>query len=217
MDILERDYINDALSLLLPQFDNSSNLRNLLKGWLEPTIEWQSAVKELYSAYDIFDSSLDETTYSKQLEMIGKLLNVDRNGDNDRDLRYKILSQIAINNADGTGNSFITLLALVLGGDIRFDVIEVDSAPEVRVTIYDPSHPITTELIKAILPLGVLGQFLTVDEDRIIFYPVEVNADGSFQFDDWDEHFKTGILNDVDEIYPANMENVAVVADVTYF
>ena len=216
MDILDRDYVKDALNLLLPQFDESKNLQGLLKGWLDPTIEWQNAVKELYSAYNIFDPSLGENTYSKQLEMIAKLLNVSRDGVDDKLLRYKILSQIAINNADGTGDSFISLLSLVLGEDIRFDVLEVNGAPEVRVSIYSPSFDVTEDLIKAILPIGVLGNFLTVDEEFILFYPVEVRADGSHE-PDWGEDNKTGILSEVDDVRPDNMANVAVVPDVTYF
>ena len=146
------DYKKEALSLLLPQFDDSVLLRGTIEGLLEPTDEWQDAVDKLMTAYNLDDSK------GSQLDIIGKLLNVKRLAQSDDDYRKDIKIRIIINSATGTGANFIKMLKLVLGDDFRFRITEQFPAT-VIVTMLDPQDLINQSVIDDIIPIGVGAVF----------------------------------------------------------
>lgn len=200
VELLERDYIEDALSLLLPQFDDSVNIRGFLSSLLNPTISWQDCVKQLYGAYDV------RYSLGVQLDMLGKLLNVPRDGKVDEAYRKSIIARIAINNSDGTGRSVIELLSLILGQDIRFDLIEQYPAA-VTVIIYDQQDIMTTQLVSDLVPIGVDGTFLTNPyQGKVIWFPSEVDYEGNTA------PSPAGVLPEVDDIDSSNI----VIAEIDY-
>lgn len=148
----EKDYKAEALSLLLPQFDNSPKLKGLIEGSLEPSTSFQSGLNQLIDAYSLNNAE------GLQLDRIGKLLNVERQDRSDTDYRAAIKARIIINKSTGSGKNLIEMLKLVLGDDAEFRVVEQFPA-SVQVIIYQSQNVIDERVVNDILPIGVRGIF----------------------------------------------------------
>lgn len=196
-----KDYTEEALSLLLPQFDNSPKLKGLLESSVEPTIEWQSGLEQMLLAYDARVSS------GEQLDKLGKLLNVVRGDKSDEDFRSAILVRILINKSTGSGKNLIEMLRLVLGNDIVFRVVEQYPA-SVQIIIYKNQNVIDKQVVADILPIGVRGIFFgNPYEGKDIWTLSDVEADGSIPSPD-----PFSILPDVADLPTTDL----VIVDVTY-
>lgn len=172
---MEYDYQSSALSLLLYQFENSTNVKGLLTSLLEPTKEFQSGLNQLLVGYKIFGEE-DELAVGEQIDKIGKLLNVPRLGMSDSDYIGAIRAQIIINRATGSAGNFIELLQLVLPESVRFRLIESFPAA-VQVVMYSPQNVINASIVKALLPIGVEGLFLGNPYEDKVLWAVQNIAD----------------------------------------
>lgn len=196
-----KDYTEEALSLLLPQFDNSPKLKGLLQTAVEPTIEWQGGLEQMLLAYDA------RVCGGEQLGKLGKLLNVVRGDKSDEDFRAAILARIIINKSTGSGKNLIEILRLVLGDDIGFRVVEQYPA-SVQIIIYKNQNVIDKQVVDDILPIGVRGIFFgNPYEGRDIWTLSDVEADGSIPSPD-----PFSILPDVADLSTTNL----VIVDLTY-
>lgn len=152
--MLDHDYKEDAISLLLPQFNDSVNLKGFIKSLLEPLDEFQDGVNQILTGYNI------DTAVGEQLNKLGKTLNVDRLARDDEEYRKAIKIQILVNRATGSCANFIELLELVLPPSVTFKVVEQFPAA-VRVIIYGAQDIITKEVVDLILPIGVEAIFFS--------------------------------------------------------
>ena len=192
----EHDYQEEALSLLLPQFDNSVDLRGFVKGLLASTPSFQSGLNEILAGYS-------QEAVGAQLDKIGKLLNVERLGRDDAEYLSAIKVRIIINRATGSGANFIDMLQLVLPEDVTFQVFEQFPAA-VRVIIYGAQTVITEDVVNEILPIGVEGIFFVNPyEGKTLWVPQEVDAIGTDP---------AAVLPDVADIDTSDI----VLADVFY-
>jgi len=167
------DYEASAESLVLPAF-KETNITGVVKSLVSPLQEISDTSYQVAGAYDV------RTAVGVQLDSVGKLLNVDREGMTDDEYREKIKARLLINNSKGTSSDFISLLKLVLG-DITFKVIEDPSAPaQVQVIIYSPQTVINEQLVNDITPIGVRGVFFQNPyEGKTIFELGDVSDDNS--------------------------------------
>lgn len=196
-----KDYTEEALSLLLPQFDNSPKLKGLLESAVEPTIEWQDGLEQMLLAYDV------RVCGGEPLDKLGKLLNVVRGDKSDEDFRSAILARILINKSTGSGKNLIEMLRLVLGDDVGFRVVEQYPA-SVQIIIYKNQNVIDKQVVDDILPIGVRGIFFgNPYEGKDIWTLSDVEADGSIPSPD-----PYSILPDVADLSTTNL----VIVDVTY-
>ena len=196
-----KDYTEEALSLLLPQFDNSPKLKGLLESSMEPTVEWQSGLEQMLLAYDA------RVCGGEQLDKLGKLLNVVRGDKSDDDFRAAILARILINKSTGSGKNLIEMLRLVLGDDIGFRVVEQYPA-SVQIIIYKNQNVIDRQVVDDILPIGVRGIFFgNPYEGKDIWTLSDVEADGSIPSPD-----PFSVLPDVADLPTTDL----VIVDVTY-
>ena len=145
------DYVQQAKDLLLYQFKDKPNTNGLLEGLLEPTIEFNQVATDIVDKYNL------RTATGKQLDNIGKLLNVSRNNDDDDTYRNRVKSRITVNRATGTLPNLIENLNILLDGK-RFTVIEIFPAT-VQVLVLSPQTIIDEQVVNALLPIGVGGVF----------------------------------------------------------
>lgn len=169
---IEHNYEDDAVSLLLPQFNSSPRLRELIKALISPAQETLDGVNQISVAYDV------RTAEGAQLDLLGKLLNVSRLGRDDDELRSAIQGRILVNRANGTASNVIELLNLALP-DIEYTVIEQFPA-SYQVLIYSPQNVINEELIQDISPIGVRAIFFgNPYQNKTIFQVSDVDSGGT--------------------------------------
>lgn len=150
-EVKRTDLKEYALDLLLPQFKGKPNIESVLLG---PTKVLQT---NLDTMFDISKSLDLDNAEGEQLSVIGRLLNVPRNGKSDLELKKSIDTKIIINRATGTGESLIDTLTSLVGKG-KFSIIESFPA-EVQVRLFETQDILNDEIINAILPLGVNGVF----------------------------------------------------------
>lgn len=168
---IDYNFEEHAKSLLLPQFKNSNNINVIVGSLIEPAQETIDLVNQFPSAYDL------RTAEGVQLDAIGKLLNVEREGGTDDVYRKRIKARVLINSSTGSGGNFVSLLRLVLE-EIEFSVIEQYPA-SVQVIIYSPQGVVDENLVNDITPIGVKGLFFQNPyEDKTLFQLADVSDDG---------------------------------------
>lgn len=150
-EVQDVNFEEEGLSLLLPKFKNSQNIRATLKGPLAYLNSEASTIKSIKEGLVFEDLTGD------LLNKVGKLLNVQRGGLTEQQYKDAITSKIYINASDGTVKSLTkTLDELVGEGKYTF----LESFPaEVQVRLYEPQSILTEEIIGLLLPIGVKGVF----------------------------------------------------------
>ena len=105
----EQNHVEEGFKKLLSQWDNSSSVRGLLESILQPINEAEQGSQDVYDSFSII------TAIGKQLDMLGALLGVPRNGRSDEDYRIIIMSKISTSRGSGTTNELISLLSALTG------------------------------------------------------------------------------------------------------
>ncbi len=116
MSLTERtDQVADALSLLTSQFSGSTNIQAILTSWITQVQELEAALFQLYEERGVEDAIGD------QLDDLGTIVGLERDGMSDTDYRARLLVQIAINLASGTVPEVEAILdsLLLTGFEIR--------------------------------------------------------------------------------------------------
>lgn len=195
--MIEYDFEGEALGLLLPQFRNSSNIKGLIKSYVSPCKDILDTTNSMMEAFNI------NIAEGEQLDYLGILLNVTRDGREDDSYRDAIKARIVVNNATGSGANLIKMLKLVLG-DIPFTIAESFPA-SVQVIIYEAQSVVDENLVNDLVPVGVKGVFFgNPYEDKTLLVLGEVQPGGSVV---------GGVgLPDVNDIATSNV----VMADVIY-
>ena len=190
------DYKQQAKDLLLFQFKDKPKTNGLLDGLLAPTVEINKLSIDMVDKYNIM------TAEGKQLDNIGKLLNVTRNATETDDLyRGRILARITINRATGTAPNLIDNLKLLIP-NVRFSVIEIFPA-SVQVLIFGVQSVVDKDLVNDLVPIGVAGIFFSNPyEDKDVWELS--NADSFGEIPNENEN-PLSILPDVADIPTSNL------------
>lgn len=169
--MIDYNFKEHGVGLLLPQFDNSPKVQGLVKSFLEPADQWLQGVNDLLESYNI-----DKAT-GEQLDLIGSLYSFPRLNRDDETYRKALKVRIITARATGKSSNFIDCLKYLLGENFRFDVLEFPS--RVQVICYGDQDIITDDVVKLITPVGVGATFFTNPyEDKVIWTPCEVDEDG---------------------------------------
>lgn len=148
----QADYETKINDRLLNQYDNSANLKNLIKCYVsDPAQELESL---FFSLYHILDIDLE---FGKQLDLIGKIVGLPRAGAPDWEYKILLKCQIAAKNSDGTFIHVSRLWRWVTGHDAAYVAFDYPCKVELNVPIF-PNDSITTKMIAILekaLPAGV--------------------------------------------------------------
>ena len=150
-DVTDIDLVELVDELILPQFKGKPVISAILKGPMTVLQDSLDVAVQIAHTLDL------ENAEGEQLDLIGKLLNVDRILKTDEQYKLAINVQIIINKSTGTGDSLIETLDSVVGAG-KYNIIETFPA-EVQVRLYESQEVLTAEIINAILPIGVNGIF----------------------------------------------------------
>lgn len=155
----------NTVGLLLPQFRDKTTLEAILKGAAVPS---QDIISTGFSISEEFGV---DTYNSVMLDLVGKLLNVPREGIEDlEEYRQAIKTKILVNRSTGSAKTLIPLLNDLVG-EGKFVITEQFPA-EVNVRLYEPQTVLTKELIDELLPLGVNGIFFQNPYENYIVWEV---------------------------------------------
>lgn len=165
MAVVERtDIAENGLSRLLPQFSESTKLRGLVKSLLTGIQPSEDTL------FEVLEYTGIETAVGDQLDVIGKLMVVNRDGDNDEDYRDRIYSKIIVNAAKGTPESMLSMVRLATGSD---DIILNEYFPAEVHILVQGGRELPDDFLYLASPLGV-GTYVSVaDEDDVVWTPSE--------------------------------------------
>lgn len=105
----QSDHVSDALSLLLSQFNDSTQMRAFLAAQMAPTQDVEDALAVLYTAFDV------QTAVGAQLDVLGAIVGEQRNARVDSEFRAYVLGRIAANASDGSRSAIYKVVRLLLG------------------------------------------------------------------------------------------------------
>lgn len=142
-------HITEGLDRLLGQFQDATNLRDLLETYL-------AQVQELEDTYqDLFLDRAVDTAVGSQLDVLGEIVGEARNGKTDSNYRIFIKARIAVNRSGGTIEDVIAPLSLVLGASQTIEVEEFDPAAMVVRVGQTTFSQILAGFVKQSRPVGV--------------------------------------------------------------
>lgn len=170
------DHVTEGQALLIEHFKNSTNLKAVLAAYLAQVQELEAMMFDLLE-----DRNLD-TAVGSQLDVIGEILGLDRNGLSDSDYRSYLRARIVLNFGSGTIEDVrdVIQLVTVTSGTVTIDISE--SFPS------DPAHfeiIITDPIIagEATIIASVVADAKGAGIRGVITYWIDPTAD-VFQYDD---------------------------------
>jgi len=98
------DHVETGQSRLLSQWQDKPNMSGLVKSIMQSIQEIEDTLTQIKDNMNIFDA------VGEQLDIIGKLVGLERAGMDDATYRAEILKQISINRSDGTPEIIISLM-----------------------------------------------------------------------------------------------------------
>lgn len=167
--IKDRDY-EGYVSLLPIQYNDSNNLREFLRIYLESVQDLNVAQLELSEINTDF-----KTATGYQLDLIGKLVGAERKGRTDSDYRNYILFKISVNIGSGTPEDVINYLSIATDATrIRyFEHYPACTVLETNGTTIPDAIPSTLDNVT---PAGVRTGGIMVLIDDYGFRPVELST-----------------------------------------
>lgn len=173
------NHVEAGLSRLLQRNKESYNINSLLSALIEPIQEIENQIYDLYT-----ERSLD-TSIGKQLDGIGKIVGLDRDGRDDIDYRSALIIQIQINKAGGEPESIITAIRQLF----KTEIITFKEIYPANYEVYIASDTIVENakaLITSISPAGVgnivllqgTGAPFCLDDINLVNVDYDVNKNG---------------------------------------
>jgi len=142
------DYDTVVLPLAIRKFKNSSNLLGEVSTNNTQLNDLEEAI------FEVRDEFWLDTAVGVQLDAIGQIKNVDRNGLSDEDYRSQIKEQIGIR-VSGTPEDIIAISTTLYGGSYNNYIPAYPYEPA-SYYLYTDSN-ITNKLLEKFSPSGVLG------------------------------------------------------------
>lgn len=156
------DYLQKNRRLIVEQYERSDNLLSLLDVFSKSIEEIEDVAQDL-----ITKTSLTGST-GVQLDGIGEIVGVPRNGRNDTQYREVIRAKILLNRSGGEVEAIIETLKII--ADITF--VEVEEIYPARVVITsDPTFIIDgiEDILDNVAGAGIKVDFVFVERDEPIF------------------------------------------------
>lgn len=141
------DHVEIGLSRLLEQWKNSPKIQGLLRSYLEQSNELESVAFEVLTERGIFEA------VGVNLDVIGALFDISRDGRTDEQYRAAILNYVTTLNGDGTTEVFMQALRAVSGSDF-VDFFEHPSG-DVHAWLGDGFTVFTYPDLEDLVPAGV--------------------------------------------------------------
>lgn len=107
-----QNYLDQNKDLIVQQFKDSKNLLLLIDSYSNQISEYENMVFDLLNKRINIDKS-----EGKQLDNIGSLIGVDREGATDSDFRILLKSTIGINGSSGTIESILSFIKSLTGSN----------------------------------------------------------------------------------------------------
>lgn len=161
------NHIEAGLNRLLQRNKESYNINNLLEVIIKPIQEIENQIYDLYT-----ERSLD-TAFGVQLDGIGKIVGINRNGLDDIDYRSALIIQIQINKAGGEPESIITAIRQLF----KTEIIVFQDIYPANYEVYIASDTVVENakaLITSISPAGV-GNIVLLQGTNIPFCLDDIN------------------------------------------
>lgn len=124
--LYEGEHTETALSRLLEQFGGSVNLRLFVRSWVDRVQECEDAATQLLHDRTVFAAS------GAQLDGVGQLVAVGRDGRTDEDYRLRLRGELAILFSQGSTEDIIDIFALL------FTPVPPDDPPNPEIVDYYP-------------------------------------------------------------------------------
>lgn len=158
------DYCERAINRLVEQFKNKPRLKSLICSLIEPiqTLE--------YTYQDLRTKRFLETAVGEQLDGIGEIVGLERQGLTDSEYRTAIQFQVSVNSSNGEPEILIAVVKNLTGAEV-VRVIELSPA---TIILESDGNVIPVNLIQLIeqsAPAGVRIQYTTTfgQEDPFVF------------------------------------------------
>lgn len=193
-----KDYTQDALDKLLWQYRDSPNIKAILE---QPLEELELTQQETFNIINNFNID-DATDYL--LDMVGKIVGVNRRGREDPEFRDAIRLRILFNTSNGTPNKILQALAAATNAT----KVNIWEHYPLACTYYSngdvqPSN--LAEAIQAASPATCNNIVIFIDPDEDTFIPSELDISEYLLVDHNDNEFVTH--ND-DNIEVANLNSL---------
>lgn len=107
------NHVAEAIGNLIEQFKGKPNLEALISSYVTQIQDAENAAFQL-----ITDRSIDTAT-GAQLDGIGQVVGLDRDGLSDDDYRTRLRVQIRLNLSTGTIEDVLTVATLITGGSVE--------------------------------------------------------------------------------------------------
>lgn len=174
------DHVQQAVDRVLWQFDDSDRLIELIRALNLPIQTLEDAI------YPLFDGRALDNAVGQQLDNLGQLIGIPREGRPDEEYRVLLQTEIFILGSQGRISDINQLIKLIYGEEAIFRIREEYPA-ELTVEIIEPkltSPPL--ERVKRVLPAGVRLNLITNnnDTDRLFTF-----SDTEFLVSDPDKGF----------------------------
>jgi hypothetical protein len=188
MEIIAKNY-SEYPDLYLPtQFDKSENLKKFLDTYLSQFKNLHEALVDLSNTTDVL------TAEGYQLDLIGEIIGLSRQGLDDVSYRQEILTKIVLNNSNGYLDDILSYLKLVSKTDLTFGweyypartvysitTTEADLADITSVLGVTAFFAKINSIIKRTLALGVNNGGIIHDIENETFGFCELWDAGSFE------------------------------------
>lgn len=158
------DQVSKGLDRLIFEFQEKENIEKLHRLFLNQIQELEDANFSTLEQRGIYEA------VGFQLDLIGKIVGLERKGLEDEDYRAALLLKISINTADGTPNRIVELMKDYTGssdvrlfeGQIAWGVVNINPTQNINNTSY--------RLLQEIKPAGTKW-FLQSDVNNNAFFP----------------------------------------------
>ncbi len=173
------NHVEDAETLLLEQFKNSTKLKNLLGSF---TAQIQTIEDMLI---DLWQARWLDNAEGQQLDGLGSIVGVDRNGDTDTQYRIRIRARIYSNVSNGTPDDIIRVAKLLLP-NVTVNYTEEYPAGFVLDLVGDNIEPEAVDTafnaIDDASPAGVSFQILyeTYPVENLLLFADDFDADPGY-------------------------------------
>lgn len=179
---LVEDHREDALALLLTQFQDKPRLAAVLCAFVDPAQETEDAAWQLLTERDL------DTAVGAQLDMLGRLVGEAREGRADSEYRPFVRARVLINRSNGLPEEILRIVRVVTGSTVELHLREhFPAAFTVEVVGPIPFTPATLlRLLRASKAAGVrvlLEYSLLPEEETFAFASrstVELDASRGF-------------------------------------
>jgi hypothetical protein len=168
-EIEETDIASNGEARLLPEFSKSTKLKGLLKSLLTSSQETEITL------FDVMNKTGLDTAVGQQLDVLGNLINLSRQGKTDTVYRARLYSKIALNAAKASPESILDLTRVVTGTE-EVNLSEVAPA-EVHVNVVG-GREIQDDFLDLVSPIGVGSYLSTVPEGKTYWLVSEEGSEG---------------------------------------